>query len=195
MSLTVVSGFHSALGPSLRGRQIRALGYLPLAHIYGLVYELSSQYWGAVIGYARFRTLTDTSVRNCKGDLREFKPQLFPAYVSFHQSLTKSVPAVWELIRKGVESKIVESSPVKRALFWGCTWIKDKMLSYGIPGTSVFDVLAFNSVKEVIGGHVLWSISGGSSISQSTQRFVCSTICPMAPGYGLTETSAYALSL
>jgi long-chain acyl-CoA synthetase len=105
----------------------------------------------------------------------------------------KSVPAVWESIRKSIEGKIAESSLVVRATFWGSVWIKDKMISYGIPGTSLFDALVFNKVKEVTGGHIFWSIYGGSGLSEGTQRFVCASICPMASGYGLTETCAYIL--
>ena len=51
------------------------LAYLSTAHIYGLVFELVAQFWGSTIGYGRIRTLTDTSVRNCKGDLRELQPE------------------------------------------------------------------------------------------------------------------------
>jgi long-chain acyl-CoA synthetase len=60
---------------------MRMLAYLPTAHIYGFVFELVAQYWGSIIGYARIRTLTDTSVRNCKGDLREFQPQFLTSYL------------------------------------------------------------------------------------------------------------------
>ena len=98
---------------------------------------------------------------------------------------------MWELIRKNIEDKIAESSSVGRALFWSYVWIKDKMLSYGIPGTSIFDTTVFKKYKEVTGGQVFWSIYGGSGLSEATQRFICATICPMAAGYGLTETCAY----
>jgi len=79
-NLIIVSGIHFALGKYCEGKRIRTLGYLPLAHIYGFVFELVAQYWGATIGYARYRTLTDSYVRNCKSDLREFKPHLLPSY-------------------------------------------------------------------------------------------------------------------
>lgn len=110
-------------------------------------------------------------------------------------NVNKRVPALWELIRKGIEARIAESSPVVQALFWGSMWIKDKMLSYGIPGTSFFDALAFKTAKEVTGRHAFWSIYGGSSLSVETQKFVCTAICPTAAGYGMTETCAYIPSL
>ena len=79
--LTVVSGGHNCVGHWCEGKGVRLLAYLPTAHIYGFVFELVAQYWGATIGYARIRTLTDTSVRNCKGDLREFQPQFLTSYI------------------------------------------------------------------------------------------------------------------
>jgi hypothetical protein len=81
MPLTIVSGAHNCVGKWTDGKGYRMLAYLPTAHIYGFVFELTAQYWGSVIGYARIRTLTDTSVRNCKGDLREFQPQFLTSYV------------------------------------------------------------------------------------------------------------------
>jgi long-chain acyl-CoA synthetase len=76
-------------------------------------------------------------------------------------------------------------------LFWSGLKLKDLMMSYGIPGTSILDAVVFKKVKEVTGGNIFWSMYGGSSLSQETQRFICAAICPVASGYGLTETSAY----
>jgi long-chain acyl-CoA synthetase len=100
------------------------------------------------------------------------------------------IPAVWELIRKGVEAKIAEASPIVRSLFWTSLYLKDTMMTYGIPGTSIFDAIIFNKVKEVTGGSLFWSMYGGSGLSEETQRFICTSICRVASGYGLTETGA-----
>ena len=50
------------------------LAFLPLAHILEFVVENSFIFAGMPIGYGRVKTLTDASVRECKGDLSEFKP-------------------------------------------------------------------------------------------------------------------------
>jgi long-chain acyl-CoA synthetase len=47
---------------------------LPLAHILEFVVENSFIFAGMPIGYGRVKTLTDASVRECKGDLTEYKP-------------------------------------------------------------------------------------------------------------------------
>jgi long-chain acyl-CoA synthetase len=50
------------------------LCFLPLAHILEFVYELSGILWGGTLGYATVKTLTEASTRNCKGDIKEFRP-------------------------------------------------------------------------------------------------------------------------
>jgi long-chain acyl-CoA synthetase len=90
--IAAVSGAHHCMGEWLDGKGMRMLAYLPTAHIYGFVFELTAQYWGSVIGYARIRTLTETSVRNCKGDLQEFRPQFLTSYLPPAGSLTLVSP-------------------------------------------------------------------------------------------------------
>lgn len=50
------------------------LAFLPLAHILEFIVEASFIFAGITCGYGKIKTLTDTSVRNCKGDIAEFKP-------------------------------------------------------------------------------------------------------------------------
>jgi long-chain acyl-CoA synthetase len=71
------------------------LAYLPLAHVLEFIVELVFFYAGLPIGYGRVKTLTDASVRNCKGDINTFRP-----------SIMFGVPAVWETIRKGILAKV-----------------------------------------------------------------------------------------
>lgn len=52
----------------------RYLGYLPLAHVLEFVLEMYCVYKGGSIGYGSPRTLTDASVRESLGDIRELKP-------------------------------------------------------------------------------------------------------------------------
>lgn len=58
----------------------RFLCFLPLAHILELVYELCAIHLGGTLGYGNPRTLTQDSVRNCQGDIQEFKPTILVAY-------------------------------------------------------------------------------------------------------------------
>lgn len=155
------------------------LTYLPLAHILEFVFEHASLYWGSTMGYGNPKTLSDTSVRNCNGDIREFKP-----------SILVGVPAVWETVKKGIITRVNASSPVVRTLFWSALWAKTNLLHYGLPGSGILDAVVFKKLKEATGGKLKLCLNGGGPVAKDTQRFISMAICPMIIGYGLTETTA-----
>lgn len=153
--------------------------YLPLAHILEFIFENACLYWGGTMGYGNPKTLSDTSVRNCNGDIREFKP-----------SVLVGVPAVWESIKKGIVAKVNAGSPIVKNLFWGAMWAKSNLLHYGLPGSGVLDAVVFKKIKEATGGKLRVCLNGGGPVAKDTQRFISMAITPMINGYGLTETSA-----
>lgn len=131
------------------------------------------------MGYGNPKTLSDNSVRNCKGDIREFKP-----------TVLVGVPAVWESVKKGIVAKVNGGSPITRNLFWGAMWAKSTLMQYGLPGSGILDTLVFSKVKEATGGKLRICLNGGGPIAKDTQRFISMAITPMISGYGLTETCA-----
>lgn len=155
------------------------LTYLPLAHILEFVFENASLHWGATMGYGNPKTLSDVSVRNCKGDIREFKP-----------SVLVGVPAVWENVKKGIVGKVSAGSALLQKVFWGALWLKTQLMATGVPGSGVLDAVVFNKVKEATGGRLRLCMNGGGPVSKDTQKFISMAICPMIIGYGLTETTA-----
>jgi len=80
--------------------------FLPLAHILELLVEMTFYFTGIPVAYGTVKTLTQDSVRNCDGDLTAYKP-----------SIIVGVPAVYELIRKGMVKKIHESPSVVQSVF------------------------------------------------------------------------------
>ncbi|KAL8815255.1 MAG: hypothetical protein Q9223_005592 [Gallowayella weberi] len=157
----------------------RLIAYLPLAHIFEFMFENASIFWGCTMGYGNAKTLTETSVRNCKGDIRELAP-----------TVMVGVPAVWELVKKGIITKVESSNPIVRNIFWGALSLKSALLSAGLPGTGVLDSLVFSKIKEATGGQLRISMNGGGAVAKDTQRFISMCITPMINGYGLTETCA-----
>ncbi|KAI1174595.1 hypothetical protein F4777DRAFT_375715 [Nemania sp. FL0916] len=155
------------------------LTYLPLAHILELVFENACIYWGTTMGYGNPKTLSDTSVRNCAGDIREFKP-----------SILVGVPAVFETVKKGITAKVNAGGPVVQNMFWGALGLKSRLLSMGLPGSGLLDHVVFKKIKEATGGRLKLCMNGGGPISKETQRFISMAIAPMIIGYGLTETTA-----
>jgi len=135
------------------------------------------------MGYGNPKTISDASVRNCAGDIREFKP-----------TILVGVPAVWETVKKGVLAKVEKSGTVTKNMFWAAMAAKSAMTSSNLPltglGTSVVDSVVFSKVKEATGGRLRICMCGGGPISKETQRFISMVIAPMIIGYGLTETSA-----
>lgn len=131
------------------------------------------------MGYGNPKTLSDSSVRNCKGDIVEFRP-----------SVLVGVPAVWESVKKGIIAKVNSGNPIVKSLFWAAYWLKNNLLHYGIPGAGIIDSIVFKKVKEATGGRLRLCMNGGGPVAKDTQRFISIAITPMINGYGLTETTA-----
>lgn len=157
----------------------RVIAFLPLAHIFELAFELESFFWGGVLGYASVKTLSSTSVRNCQGDMAEFKP-----------TIMVGVAAVWETVRKGILSQIEKLPAITQKIFWTAYNTKMKMNQYRIPGGDALGRTVFKKVKQATGGQLRYILNGGSPISTDAQSFLSNVLCPMLIGYGLTETVA-----
>lgn len=174
--VAAVAGATSIVGEYL-GPGDGLLTYLPQAHIIEFIFENASIFWGATMGYGSPKTLTDASVRNCKGDILEFRP-----------SILIGVPAVWETIRKGIVSKVNSGSGVARKMFWRALAAKKTLLSKGLPGVKLLDAIVFDKVRAATGGRLRVCMSGGGPVARDTQIFISMAICPLISGYGLTET-------
>jgi long-chain acyl-CoA synthetase len=131
------------------------------------------------MGYGNPKTLSDTSVRNCAGDIREFKP-----------SVLVGVPAVFESVKKGITAKVAAGGPVLQNMFWGALGLKRRLMCMGLPGSGLLDHVVFKKIKEATGGRLKLCMNGGGPVSKETQDFISMAIAPMIIGYGLTETTA-----
>ncbi|CAD6973033.1 unnamed protein product [Tilletia controversa] len=150
------------------------IAYLPLAHILEFIVECAMIFIGLPMGYAKVKTLTQASVKNCDGDLKAFAP-----------SLMVGVPAVWEMVRKGVLAKVNQAGGIKKSLFNGAYTIKKNK----VPVLSnVADAVVFKAMKEQTGGRLRLALSGGAAISKETQEFLNLTLVQLVQGYGMTES-------
>ena len=182
--MAAIAGVNIIVGPYI-GPGDGLLTYLPLAHILEFVFESACLYWGGTMGYGNPKTISDNSMRHCKGDIAEFKP-----------SILVGVPAVWETVKKGIMAKVAKLNPISRNMFWGAMSAKSFMMSNAsyLPlsgvGTSIMDNVVFKKVAEATGGRLRICMNGGGPVAKETQRFVSMCIAPMISGYGLTETAA-----
>ncbi|KAI8637591.1 hypothetical protein BD408DRAFT_424307 [Parasitella parasitica] len=152
------------------------MAYLPLAHVLEFLVENLCIFLGVTLGYGSIRTLTDVSVKNCSGDLQEFRP-----------SIMTGVPQVWETIKKTVLTKVAERGPRVESIFGGAINLKKFLGGYGLP-TGLLDKVVFNNVKKQLGGRLRYCLSGGAPVSAETQEFLSLAVCPILQGYGMTES-------
>ena len=144
------------------------LAYLPLAHIMEFVVELALFFVGMPFGYGRVKTLTDQSVRNCVGDIRAFRP-----------TIMVGVPAVWEMIRKGIMQKLNASGKLKKSVFNGAMAVKKA----GVPGLSqIVDQTVMAQIKAATGGRLRLAMCGGAALSRETQEFLNLALVTMLQG-------------
>ncbi|KAI9372105.1 hypothetical protein BJX61DRAFT_467249 [Aspergillus egyptiacus] len=180
--VAAMAGINAIVGPYI-GPSDALLTYLPQSHILEYMFENLCLFWGGTMGYGNPRTLSDLSMRNCKGDIREFRP-----------TILVGVPAVWESVKKGVLSNLNKNSALVKSLFWGAMSAKNFLMSTGFPGTGMatwfLDNVIFKKLKEATGGRLRIIMNGGGPVSKETQKFLSMAIAPMISGYGLTETSA-----
>ena len=176
--VAAMAGVQTIVAPYI-GPSDALLTYLPQSHILEFMFENVCLFWGGTMGYGNPKTLSDTSVRNCKGDIREFQP-----------TVLVGVPAVWESVKKGIVNKVNSGSMIVRNLFWGAMAAKSFLMSTGIPGTGILDAVVFKKLKDATGGRLRICMNGGGPISKDTLRFISMAVAPMISGYGLTETSA-----
>ncbi|KAL2872419.1 long-chain fatty acid-CoA ligase FAA1 [Aspergillus lucknowensis] len=180
--VAAMAGINVIVGPYISPSDA-LLTYLPQAHILEYIFENLCLFWGGTMGYGNPRTLSDASMRNCKGDIREFKP-----------TILVGVPAVWESVKKGVLNNLNKNSALVKSLFWGAMSAKNFLMSTGFPGAGMgawfLDNVIFRKLKEATGGRLRIIMNGGGPVSTETQKFLSMAIAPMIGGYGLTETAA-----
>ena len=144
------------------------LAYLPLAHVLEYIVELVMIFVGMSCGYGRIKTLTDASVRNCKGDISAFRP-----------SIMVGVPAVWETIRKGIIAKVNSGGSIKKAIFNGAMYAKKN----NIPILAqLADSLILSGVRAATGGRLRVALSGGAALSRDTQEFLSTALVMLIQG-------------
>ena len=151
------------------------MAYLPLAHVLEFLVENLCIFLGLTLGYGGIKTLTDVSVRNCKGDLVAFAP-----------TIMCGVPQVWETIRKTVLAKVAERGSRIEKIFMGALEAKDYLKNMGVP-TGFLDRIVFKKVSQQLGGKLRYGLSGGAPLSKETQRFLSLSLATIICGYGMTE--------
>jgi len=154
--------------------------FLPLAHVFARVVEVVM-----VIGKIPMGHTPDA--RQAVADISVFKPTVF-----------LSVPRVWEKIYNSAELK--QGKGLKRSIFRRAAKISvSYSRSLEAPGGpsallkvqhAIADRLVYSKLRELLGGQLHWTISGGAPLGERLGNFYQGIGLHMLEGYGLTETTA-----
>lgn len=147
------------------------ISYLPLAHIYERVCELTVISIGGCIGY-----FTGDPLR-LMDDAQFLKPHFFP-----------SVPRVLNRIYQAIMS--AGNAPgLKGALFRKAVQTKlDQLHKTGVTTHAFWDAIVFRKIRAVLGGNVLLIVTGSAPISGLVVDFLkIAFCCQVIEGYGMTE--------
>jgi len=175
---SIVAGLSGAKEQLGLNENVSYLGYLPLAHIFELMYEFACLASGATISYADPKSLTATGAYPA-GALEVFAPTHMVA-----------VPKIWDVIKKAIVAKVALSSPVAQALVNTALQWRAFAITIGLD-TPLFNVLVFKKFKKFVGGNIEHALSGGGPLNGDVQTFIRVAFgFPLVQGYGLTETCA-----
>lgn len=147
------------------------MSYLPLAHIYERICELTTIAVGGRIGY-----FTGDPLR-LMDDAQVLKPHFFP-----------SVPRVLNRVYQAAMSA-GNVAGVKGAIFRTALQTKlDQLHKTGVNTHVIWDALVFRKIRAVLGGNIMLMVTGSAPISGEVVDFLKVAFgCDVAEGYGMTE--------
>ncbi len=159
-----------------------ALSFLPLSHSFErMAGYYTMLFYGAAIAYAE-------SIDKVISNIAEVKPNVMV-----------SVPRVYEkMYAKIIEGVETGSSSKKKIFYWALDTGKQTM-PYKLGGKpipfglnlkyAIAKKLVFRKIKEILGGRLLFFVSGGAPLSKELGEFFYAADIMIIEGYGLSETS------
>jgi long-chain acyl-CoA synthetase len=159
----------------------RTLLFLPLAHIFARVIQITCIRSGVLLGFA-------TSLDDLVEDLGRYRPDFLLA-----------VPRVFEKVYNGARHRAEADGRVRIFDLAAATaerFSREREQGRVRPTTrlahGVFDRLVYVRLRAALGGEVRFAISGGAALGERLGHFFNGIGVRILEGYGLTETSAGA---
>ncbi len=158
----------------------RSLLALPMAHVFARFICIMSMYSGNVTGFA-------PDAKNLVTDIQSFKPTYILA-----------VPRIFEKIYNAADAKAGRGLKLKLFRHYAKVAIKYSRALDTPEGPSlqlraqhrVGDRLVYSTIRNLLGGDLANSISGGGPLGERLGHFFRGIGITVHEGYGLTETSA-----
>lgn len=178
------SVFHSKPGD-----EAATLLFLPLAHVFGRMVEVT-----AIRGRVKLGHQPELSAK-----------ALMPDLVSFRPTFILAVPYIFEKVFNGARRKAEAEGrigPFDKAVDIAVKYAEAmEARAFGTgPGPSAglrmqhqfFDKVVYKKVREAMGGRIRHAMSGGSGMERQLGLFFSGAGVTVYEGYGLTETTAAA---
>ncbi|MEO6470666.1 MAG: AMP-dependent synthetase/ligase, partial [Aeromicrobium sp.] len=166
--------------PELFGEEdASTLLFLPLAHVFARVIQFGAVRSGAKLGHT--------------ADVKDLVTHLG----EFHPTFILAVPRVFEKVFNSASQKAWADGKGKifdRAVATGIAFSKAE--EAGGAGLilrakhAAFDKIVYAKLRQVLGGHAAYAISGGAPLGDRLAHFYRGIGVPVLEGYGLTETTA-----
>ena len=164
----------------LQAPEVRALLFLPLAHVLGRFVEIAIICSPAgVLGHT-------PDVKNLVTDLASFRPTFVIAVPRVFEKIYNAADAR----TSGLQQKIFRTA-AKTAIAYSRALDTPDGPSRGLRAQrAVFDRLVFSTLRGLLGGRVAHVISGGGPLGERLGHFYRGAGVTVLEGYGLTETAA-----
>ncbi|WP_230973358.1 AMP-dependent synthetase/ligase [Aeromicrobium terrae] len=166
--------------PELFGRDdASTLLFLPLAHVFARIIQVGAIRSGARLGHT-------ADIKDLVTHLGEFQP-----------TFVLAVPRVFEKVFNTASTKAYADGKGRifdRAVQTAISY--SRAIDIGGPGLllrsrhAVFDRLVYGKLRDALGGHAEWAISGGAPLGERLAHFYRGIGVTVLEGYGLTETTA-----
>jgi long-chain acyl-CoA synthetase len=157
----------------------RTLLFLPLAHIFARIIQVSCVRSGVVLGYS-------TGIPHLSEEFGMFRPDFLLA-----------VPRVFQKIFDGARQRAVDAGrerifdlAAETAQRYSRERQDGRLTARTRAAHAVFDRLVHARLREALGGQVRYAISGGAALGERLGHFFNGVGVTVLEGYGLTETSA-----
>ena len=156
--------------------------YLPLAHVFAQLVQISGLYLGAQLTYFSGDT------KQIVPELQEVKPDYFP-----------SVPRIFEKVYAQATNLLQKATPEQREQFAQAVQLGLKVRELMVRDQPVPDELQapfdqadqaiFKNVRAIFGGRLREATTGAAPIAHEILEFFFASGCAVMEGYGMTETT------
>jgi long-chain acyl-CoA synthetase len=156
--------------------------YLPLAHVFAQLVQISGLYIGAQLAFFGGDT------KKIVPELQEVKPDYFA-----------SVPRIFEKVYAQATALLQKATPEQKDQFEQAIKLGLKVREAEVHGEPVPDALRepfeqadaalFKNVRAIFGGRMRESTTGAAPIAHEILEFFFACGCAVMEGYGMTETT------